>query len=357
MSSQERVLVTGASGFLGSRIVRQLLSSGEHVKALVRAGSSRQALAGLSAGLPDDRLQIVEGDITVGHTVFRALIGCDRLYHVAAVNRLWAADPSPLRAAAVEGTREVLAMAKKRGIRKVVYTSSAVTLGTTSRPEEMDENHAYNLHDAEAYVQAKKEAEDLALAYARDEHLPLVIAQPTVLLGAGDWRPTPAGALLLRYLNWKSLFFGFPSISGGINVADVNDVAQGHVLCMEKGTPGQRYLLGGENLTYEQFLQLLADVSALPSPGGSMSKGVAQLLGTLAEWRARWTGDDPTISRRMARDYAGSYLWVSSAKAERELGYTHQPVRRTLVRAVQFFLSTGLVVPAAAARVRVDVRA
>jgi dihydroflavonol-4-reductase len=347
----EKVLVTGASGFLGARVVRKLLDAGEHVKALVRSTSSLRALAGLAG----DRLEIVEGDVMIAHTVYRSLAGCDRMFHVAAVNQLWDPHPKKILDAAIVGTEQTLEAAAKRGLRKVVYTSSVAVLGLSGN-EPMDETHGMNLSDPETYIEAKTRAEEMALSFVNDRGLPVTIVNPAVIVGPGDYRPTPAGAGILRYLEWN-LPFGFPTVGGGLNLVDVDDVAEGHVLAMEKGKIGERYILGGDNLDYEQMFTILSELTGLEPPGKPVSQGLIELAGRLSELHARFTGKEPLIGYRSARDFGNGNSWVTSEKAEEELGYTHRSARKALLRHVQFFLEHGLVSNELRRRVRVDLRA
>ena len=351
MIKPPKVLVTGASGFIGSRIVRQLVDAGAHVKALVRGSSSRQALA----GLPTDRVEVVEGDVMVGHTVFRALAGCDRMFHCAALTKVWDRQKGAIEQAAVVGTSETLEATRRRRIARVVYTSSAATLGVSDGTEPMDESHSFNLPEPWEYADGKRKAEEIALAYAKDFELVAVL--PTNVYGPGDWKPTANGATVLRYLGWNAPLVDFPTIDGGTNVVDVDDVAQGHLLAMEKGRSGERYVLGGENVTFEELIDLLAEITGLPGPGPKLGQGAAELFGRLSELRARLGGDPPEISYALARDYVGKYTYVTSAKAEKELGYTHRSARRALARSVQWYLEHGYVHPKVARRIRVDLRA
>ncbi|MCS6900587.1 MAG: NAD-dependent epimerase/dehydratase family protein, partial [Myxococcales bacterium] len=217
------VLVTGASGFLGSRVVRALVEASQPVKALVRASSSLRALSGLTSS----EVTVVVGDVRVEHSIYRALAGCDRMIHVAAVNRLWSRNPRDILDPAIEGTRAALTAARKRGIRRVVYTSSVATLGTTPAPEPMTEDHAFNLEDPATYIEAKKIAEEVALSFRHE--MEVIVALPSVLVGPGDIKPTPAGDGLLRFLSWNVPLLDFPVTEGGLNYVDVDDVAQGHL--------------------------------------------------------------------------------------------------------------------------------
>lgn len=346
-----KILVTGATGFVGARLVRRLVDDGHRVKAMVRASSSLRMLR----DLPPEQLEIVEGDVLMGATVFRALAGCDRLFHVATMTKFWDRTPGLIEQTAARGTELVMEMARRRGVSRVVFTSSVATLGALASEGEMDETHELNLADPDEYVRGKHRAEQIALSHA-SSGLEVVAVLPGVIVGPGDWKPAPGGKGILAFLGWSAPLVDFPVLGGGINGVDVDDVVGGHVLAMEKGRSGERYILGGENATFEQFFNMLAEVSGLPSPGGPVSKGLAELLGRLLELRARLTGKEPDFTYREARDFGAAYSWVTSKKAEDELGYTHRPLRRALARAVQWYLANGYVKPADVARIRVDLR-
>ena len=218
----------------------------------------------------------------------------------------------------------------------------------------MDETHAFNLSDAEAYYASKVAADEVVSEFLA-AGLPIVSVLPATMAGPGDWKPTPNGRLLLEYLQTPSTRH-FPVTRGGINVVDVEDVAHGHVLAMSHGRIGERYVLGGENLTYSQLFETLCDLTGLAEPTSPKSKGLMEWAGRLFELQARFRGGEPRITYRMARDYADSYSWVSSNKAESELGYRHRSAREALARSVRWFLSNGYVTPKAAARVRLELR-
>ncbi len=342
-------LVTGASGFVGSRLVRALVERGERVKGFVRAGSSLKQLE----GLPDDRFQLAFGDITVMHTVYRALASCDRMYHVASNFKMWDADPERILKPAIEGTRATLEAAKKRKLSKVVVTSSTAALGSEPKPEPMDEAHEFNLKDPETYIRSKHEAEQVAHEFAA-EGLPVVMVLPSGIVGPGDWKPTPTGASIVEYLKlspaWRA-----PATDGGLNMVDVDDVVQGHMLAMDKGTVGERYILGGDNLTFEQMFATLSELTGL-APPRKVGQGLVSLAATLMELNAHLGGGEPMLTRKLARDFAFSYVFVSSEKAENELGYTHRPVREALARSVRWYLQKGYVPDKAAHRVRLELR-
>lgn len=348
--SEAFALVTGASGFVGGQLVRALLARGERVKALVRPGSSLRQLE----GLPSDRFRLAYGDITVMHSIYAALSRCDRMYHVASNFKMWDKDPERILGPAIEGTRATLEAARRRGLEKIVVTSSVAALGTTRPDSPMDETHEFNLDDPETYILSKQRALEVVESYANDG-LPVLSVLPSGIFGPGDWKPTPTGASVVQYLR-MSPAFRLPVTRGGLNVVDVADVVQGHLLAMDRGRVGERYILGGEDLTFEQIFQALSDLTGLAAPGRTLSEGLVSLGGSLMELAARLGGGEPLLTRRLARDYACAYAWVTSAKAEQELGYTHRPAREALARSVRYFLEKGYVPERAARRVRLDPR-
>jgi dihydroflavonol-4-reductase len=349
-TGRKKILVTGATGFVGSRVVRKLVDAGHGVKALCRPGASMRSLA----DVPRDAYEVAEGDITLQGTVYRALAGCDRMIHTAAVVKMWDRDPSVVLDGSIVGMRETLEAARHRDLEKIVVTSSVATLGTSPTPEPADERKQNNLEDPEQYVRAKIEAEKIALA-AADDGMPIVIVLPTAIYGPGDWKPTMSGAGLLEYLNWPWPF-RFPCNEGGVSVADVDDVASGHVAALDKGRVGERYLLGGENLTFRAFFETIAQLAGLPGPGADAPRGVAMLAGRVMELGARLFGGEPSLTYRMARDYVGAYQWASSAKAESELGYRHRSARKALARSIRWYVDNGYLTRAARERVHLDLR-
>ncbi len=343
-------LVTGATGFLGSQLVRTLMERGESVKAFVRPGSNLAALS----GYPSDRFKIAVGDIRIEQSVFAALSNCTRMYHVAANFKMWDPQPSRIILPAIEGMRATLRAARSRKLEKIVVTSSAGVLGTTASEELMDETHEFNLADPEAYYAAKVAADQVAAEFIA-EGLPIVMALPATIAGPGDWKPTPNGQLLLEYLKTPSTSH-FPVSGGGLSVVDVEDVALGHVGAMERGLVGERYLLGGENLTFSQVFETLCDLTGLAEPSAPKSKGLMKFAGKLFELNARLRGGQPRITSRMANDYVDTFSYVTSKKAETAFGYRHRPAREALARSVRWFLAHGYVPPKAAARVRLELR-
>jgi dihydroflavonol-4-reductase len=349
MKQQPYSLVTGANGFLGATLVRKLLERGERVKAFVRPETKLGSLE----GLPEDRMLLSVGNIMSEGSIYRALTNVNRVYHTAANFKLWDKNPQSIIDPAVIGTQHVLRAAKARGVERVVVTSSVAVLGTT-QGDEMDESHELNLSDPEAYVRAKVEAAAV-VAEAVEAGQAIVSVLPGTMAGPGDRRPTPNGQTLIRYLK-HSPSLRFPVVPGGLNIVDVEDVALGHILAMEKGKVGEQYILGGDNLTFTQIFEALADITGLAEPGKPASPGLARLVGVLWELHARFRGGEPIVTSRIARDYVGSNVWVTSEKAETKLGYTHRSAREALARSVRWFLDNGYVSEQAASRVRLELR-
>jgi dihydroflavonol-4-reductase len=345
-----KVLVTGATGFLGSHLARALLERGEQVRALVRPGSSTRALAGLE-------LELCEGDVTIEHTVFRALAGCDRLFHCAAVYALWAPKAQEIVRAAVEGTRCVLRAARARDLARVVYTSTSYAIGGTPDPTELDEESPWVEPAGPVYALAKRRAEELALSFARNSGLDLVVVNPCSIFGPGDSRPTPTGAAVLEVLraaDLPGLGTLVPRVPGGLNVVDVDDVARGHILAMSRGVTHERYILGGENLTMGDLFSTIAVLAGKRAPRLAIGKPVALAVGAAFSALAAATGRPPAVSYDTVRGSFGNYFWVRTDKARKELGYTSLPARRSLARAVRYYVDNGYLSAAQVRKLRLD---
>ncbi|HMA93483.1 MAG TPA: SDR family oxidoreductase [Polyangiaceae bacterium] len=350
MTSNPAILVTGASGFLGSRLVKQLVAHGERVKGLVRAGANLDMLQ----DLPRDLFELTYGDVLIDHSVFRALAGCDRLFHVASNFSMWAPNPETVMAPAVQGTQNVLHAARQRQIERIVVTSSVGVLGTSDGPQSFDESHEFNVSDPETYYVSKLAAQKV-VSQAQEQGLPVISVLPAALFGPGDVKPTPNGRLLLNYLR-RNPDFRMPVFDGGFNVVDVDDVAMGHVLAMEHGKIGGRYILGGDNITFEQLFATLSDMTGLAGPGMHLGPRTMTAAATLMELMARWTGEAPLISRRTVKSRVNKYLWVRSDRAEHELGYRHRPFKETLDRAIRWFLKRGYLTEQQTRRIWLELR-
>jgi len=324
--------VTGATGFVGSHVARALTDQGADLRLLVRAGSNTSNIAEL-------RAELVTGDLREPASLERAVAGCDAVFHVAADYRLWVRDPEEMYRANVEGTRAILDAAQKNRVRRVVYTSSVATMGFTSNRQLADEDSPVSLEDMIGpYKRSKFMAEQVAIEAARSGQ-DVVIVNPTTPIGERDIKPTPTGRIVLDFLKKK-----FPAyVDTGLNLVDVKACALGHIAAFEKGRSGERYILGGENLTLKQILDKLAAITGLPSPAIRVPYFVALATGVVDEiFTGRIRGREPraTIDAvRMGR----KKMFVTSSKAERELEWKTVPVDAALGRAVKWFRENGYV--------------
>jgi dihydroflavonol-4-reductase len=318
-------LVTGASGFLGWHVARLLLERGHRVRALVRPSSQIREL----------EVERVTGDLRDPASVERAVAGCGLVFHVAADYRLWAADESELYRSNVDGTRNVLQAARHAAVERVVYTS---TVGCIGLPQdgEGDEDCPVSLEAMSgAYKRSKFLAERVALEFAA-AGLPVIIVNPTAPIGDHDIKPTPTGKIVLDFLKGDMPAF----IDTGLNVVDARDVALGHLLACERGRAGERYILGSENLTLARILGKLAAITGRPAPTLQLPYAVAYAAGVVSTAWARVTGKPPRApldAVRMAR----KKMFVSHAKAARELGFAPGPADAALRRAVEWFRDNG----------------
>jgi dihydroflavonol-4-reductase len=322
--------VTGATGFVGSHVARALAANGADLRLLVRVNSNTKNIAELKADL-------VTGDLREPESLQKAIAGCDAVFHVAADYRLWVRDPDEMYRANVEGTRAILEAARKNNVRRVVYTSSVATMGFTSNGQPADENNPVSLDKMIGpYKRSKFMAEQVAIEAARAGQ-DVVTVNPTTPVGERDIKPTPTGRIVVDFLKKK-----FPAyVDTGLNLVDVGECARGHISAFEKGGSGERYILGGENLTLKQILDKLAAITGLPSPKVRVPYVMALATGVVDEivtGRIRRKEPRATIDAvRMGR----KKMFVTSAKAERELGWKNVAVDDALRRAVAWFRGNG----------------
>jgi len=320
-------LVTGATGFIGWHVARRLLARGHRVRAFARPSSQVRELD----------VEIVTGDLRDRESLDRAVAGCGAVFHVAADYRLWAKDPDELYRSNVEGTRNLLDAARKAVVERVVYTS---TVGCIGIPEDRPGSEDVEVHLQEmtgAYKRSKFQAEQVALEFA-GEGFPVVIVNPTAPIGDHDFKPTPTGKIVVDYLKGAMPAF----VDTGLNLVDVEDTSEGHLLALERGRPGERYILGCENLTLEQILARLAEISGGKAPRWRIPYAVAYVAGVASTGWANVTGHEPRApldAVRMAR----KKMFVSLDKAKRELGFNPGPVDGALKRAVDWFRANGYV--------------
>src|SRR5271169_1155345 len=317
--TQMKVFVTGATGFLGSHVARQLLARGAELRLLVRATSRTDNIDDLAA-------ERVIGDLRDPESLKKGMAGCEFVFHVAADYRLWSLNRQELYDSNVEGTRNILQAARDTGVRRVVYTSSVATMGFGNNGRLTDESTPVTISNMIGdYKRSKFMAERLVVEASQ-------AAQNIVMVN-----PTPTGRIVVDFLRRK-----FPAyVDTGLNLVDVVDCAEGHLLAMEKAVPGERYILGGENLTLKQILDRLAAITGLPSPkvklpyAMAFASGVVDTLvsGKMLKREPRVTLDSVRMGRKK--------MFVTSAKAERELGWNPRPVADALRRAVEWFWAHG----------------
>jgi dihydroflavonol-4-reductase len=325
-----KAFITGATGFVGSHVARALADRGADLRLLVRSTSRNDNIADLKA-------EVASGDLRDPASLKNAMSGCEFVFHVAADYRLWVRDPDQMYRANVEGTRAILEAARESGVHRVVYCSSVATMGFTETGQIVDEDTPVSLADMIGhYKRSKFLAEQIALEAGR-KGANVVVVNPTTPIGERDIRPTPTGRIIVDFLNRK-----FPAyVDTGLNLADVREVARGHVLAMEKAVPGERYILGGENLTLKQILDKLAALTGLPSPKTKVPHSVAMGFAVFDEF---FTGmlmrKEPRATVEAVR-MGRKKMFASSAKAERELGYKIVPVEDALERAIHWFQTHG----------------
>jgi len=334
-----KAFVTGATGFLGSHVARVLAEQGADLRLLVRPTSDLRNLHDLNTGREVDQ---VVGDLRDPASIGKALSGCDVVFHVAADYRLWVRDPEEMYRSNVEGTRALLEAARKQGVRRVVYTSSVATMGFTSglnHGNVADESSPVGIADMIGHYKRSKFMAEQAAVEAAKSGVDVVIVNPSTPIGEGDIKPTPTGRIVVDFLKKK-----FPAyVETGLNLVDATECARGHIQALEKGRSGERYILGGENLTLKQILDRLAAIMGLKSPTVKLPYVFALAAGFVDEMvTGRLLGREPraTIDAvRMGR----KMMFVSSAKAEQELGWRMVPVESALRRSVEWFRANGYV--------------
>lgn len=322
--------VTGATGFLGSHVARVLADNGADMRLLVRSSSNLRNIEGLRA----DRAL---GDLRDPASLEKAMAGCDVVFHVAADYRLWVRDPNEMYRSNLEGTRAILEAARKNGVRRVIYTSSVATIGFTRNGYPANEDSPVSLADMIGhYKRSKFMAEQRALEAGRSG-LEVVVVNPTTPVGDQDVKPTPTGRIVVDFLKRK-----FPAyVETGLNLVDVRECARGHVTALEKGKSGERYILGGENLTLKQILDKLAKITGLPSPILKLPYIFAYAAGIADEIvTGRLRGREPRATIDTVR-MGAKKMFASSDKAERDLGWKIVPVESALRRAVEWFRVNG----------------
>jgi dihydroflavonol-4-reductase len=318
-------LLTGATGFVGSAVARALLGRGHALRLLARPGSNRANLAGLEA-------DIVDGDLTDPASLARACVGCRYVLHVAADYRLWVPDPAAMLRANVDGSVFLLRAAQAAGVEKIVYCSSVAALGLTADGTPADETTKVDpAKIAGIYKQSKYRAEQAVLALVRDEGVPAVIVNPSTPVGPRDIKPTPTGKMIRDAAAGRMPAY----VDTGLNVVHVDDVAEGHVLALERGVVGETYILGGEDFLLRDVFALAAAAAGRPAPRISLPIAPLVPLALLCEGLAHF-GVEPLVTREMLA-MARKKMFFSSAKARRELGYAPRPAAEAITDAVAWF--------------------
>jgi dihydroflavonol-4-reductase len=324
------VFLTGATGFVGSHVARAFAAQGVRLRLLIRSSSRLDNLEGFSA-------ETVTGDLRNPDSFRSALADCEVLVHVAADYRLWVRDPQVMYAANVDGTRNLLALAREVGVARVVYTSSVATMGFREDGTIVDENTPVSLDDMIGhYKRSKYLAEQEAITAAHDGQQ-VIVLNPTTPIGANDIKPTPTGQIVVDFLNHK-----FPAyVETGLNLVDVAEVARMHVAALERGRPGERYILGGENLSLKQILDKMSAITGIPSPTMKVPHSVAMAFAFLDETvTGRLRGKEPRATVEAVR-MGKKKMFASSAKAERDLGFRIVPVYAALRAAIDWFRAHG----------------
>lgn len=324
-------LVTGASGFVGSAIVRKLLDAGHDVRVLLRPKSPGDNLSGLEVAP-------VIGDLTDPASLKQAVAGCTALFHAAADYRLWAPHPQPMYATNVDGTRNIMRAALDAGVERIVYTSSVATLGLNQDGTPAGEETPSSLdHIIGHYKRSKFMAEAIVRELVEKEGLPAVIVNPSTPAGPRDIKPTPTGKMIFDAARGRMPAY----VDTGLNIVHVDDVAAGHLLALERGRAGRRYILGGENMRLKDILRYITTIAGRNPPRIRLPHGMVLPLAWITERIARLTGATQPIMTVDGVRMARKYMFYSSARAERELGYTHRPAEEALRDAVNWFRAHG----------------
>ena len=332
MTRKAKTLVTGAAGFIGGHVTRMLLDEGRSVRALIRPGEELTNLQGLEGDL-----ETLPGDIRDPDTMATAMVGCDQVFHLAAIYAMWMQDPTRIWDVNVRGTQVVCQAALEAGVERMVYTSSIAAIGLLPGKEAATEATPYNYWTANDYVFSKYVGE-LECREAIRRGLPAVIVNPALPFGWGDTGPTPTGAIVLSLMNGK--FPGY--IDGGVNVVDVEDVARGHLLARDKGRVGERYILGGHNITTREFVDVVGRVCGVKTPRRRLPVELLAKVGWLLEGVAdRVTHTEPFMTEEGVR-YAARHIYFDTTKAREELGLPQTPFEDSVARSAEWFRSRGL---------------
>ena len=327
-----KTLITGGNGFVGSALARRLVEEGEEVRVTIRRGSNTKNLEGLA-------VEKVYADIRDEAAMGSALKDCRRLYHTAALYKVWLPDEEELHQVNIEGTRIVLDAALRQGVEKVVFTSSIAALGITPSGEPSDEGVTFNLWDTKLpYEISKYESEQVAWDFVKQD-LPLVVVRPSLVLGDRDIYPTPSGQLVLDVLHGRFLFY----LEGGINIVDINDVTAGQIAAMERGRPGESYNLGNNhnNICLRELFSLIGEVSGVKPPRFKIAYPAALAFAYSSLLMADFITRRPPLLTPGVLKLLRLFKKMDSTKAIRELGLPQTPLRETIQRTVAWYSENG----------------
>ena len=335
-----KIFLTGATGFVGHHVATALAAEGADLRFLTRKTSSLANLEGIAGNT-------VVGDLSDPESLKPSLAGCDAVVHVAADYRLWIPDPAAMFRANVEGTRELLRLAREAQVKRFVYTSSVATMHFRTDGIVINEDTPVSLADMVGHYKRSKFLAEQAALHAAAQGQEVLILNPTTPIGSNDRKPTPTGRIFVDFLNAK-----FPAyVDTGLNLVDVSEVARAHVLALTKGTPGRRYILGGENLTLKQILDKMAAITGIPSPTVKIPFVVAATYAFFEEWiTGRIRGKEPRATLEEVR-MGRKKMYASSAHAQQELDFHVVPVYPAMRAAIEWFRSNGYA-PANASRAR-----
>jgi len=338
MSGGPKTLVTGAAGFLGSHLTRQLIARGTDVRVLLRPSSSNRAIADLP-------LEYITGDLRDATSLDRAMLGVQRVFHVAADYRLWSKRSQDIYDSNVGGTKNLLEAARRVGVEQFIYTSTVATIAV-DRPEHPNEFTDAKLDEMVGHYKRSKWLAEKEVLDAAKHGFPAIVAMPTTPVGPWDWKPTPTGKIILDFLNGKMPGY----VETGLNFVGVEECAAGHILVAEKGTVGERYLLGAENLTLKGVLDVLADITGLPAPSLKIPHGLALGVAYAETAFSRLIGREPLIPVEGVK-IARHMMFVDCSRAKRELGFQTGPVSAAFERAVRWYEANGYIAPRRAKKI------
>src|SRR5499425_2990680 len=330
MSGGMKTLVTGAAGFLGSHLTRQLLARGADVRVLLRPSSSNRAIADLP-------LEYMTGDLRDAASLDRALAGVGRVFHVAADYRLWSKRSQDIYDSNVGGTKNLLDAAMRAGVEQFIYTSTVATIAV-DRPQLPNESTDARLEEMVGHYKRSKWMAEREALQAAKEGLPVIVAMPTTPVGPWDWKPTPTGKIILDFLNGKMPGY----VETGLNFVGVEECAAGHLFASEKGKVGERYLLGAENLTLKELLDTLATITGLAAPKMKIPHGLALGVAYANTVFSRLIGREPSIPVEGVK-IARHMMFVDCSRAQRELGFKAGAVSAALERAVRWYEANGYI--------------